>query len=190
MLRWIFGIALYCTMIAWLVHDGLLKRAFIPYGPLFLGGTVTIAIAVGFTRLGTRIANGVPIAWLVFFQAFRFPLELVLHDWYISGTIPETMTWTGSNFDILSGVLACLTCAFVGKRLWLAWSFNIVGILLLMNVGRVAILSSPVPFGWQVDPPLELILYLPYVYIVPICVGGAALGHVLLTRRLLYGAAD
>ena len=46
-------------------------------------------------------------------------------------------------------------------------------------------MSSPVPFGWQVDPPLELILFLPYAFIVPICVGGAALGHTLLTRKLL-----
>ncbi len=54
----------------------------------------------------------------------------------------------------------------------------------LMNVARTAILSSPVPFGWQVEPPLELILYMPYVFIVPVSVGVAALGHVLLTRRL------
>ena len=95
------------------------------------------------------------------------------------------MTWTGSNWDIVSGILACLLCAFVDNRNWLAWIVNIVGIVLLINVGRVAVMSSPVPFGWQVDPPLELILYLPYAYIVPICVGGAALGHVLLTRKLL-----
>jgi hypothetical protein len=135
--------------------------------------------------MGHRIAYQTPIAWLVFFQAFRLPLELVLHDWYTSGIIPETMTWTGSNWDIASGVFACLVCAFVGKRLWLAWLFNIVGIVLLLNVGRVALLSSPVPFGWDVEPKLELILHLPHAYIVPLCVGGAALGHVLLSRRLL-----
>jgi hypothetical protein len=127
----------------------------------------------------------VSLAWLVGFQGFRLPLELVLHDWYASGTIPETMTWSGSNWDILSGIFALLSCFFVNDRRWLAWVFNIVGIILLLNVGRVAIMSSPVPFGWQVDPPLELILFLPYAFIVPICVGGAALGHTLLTRKLL-----
>jgi hypothetical protein len=95
------------------------------------------------------------------------------------------MTWHGSNWDILSGILACILCLFVNKRQWLAWFFNVTGIILLLNVGRVAVMSSPVPFGWKVDPPLELILFLPYAYIVPVCVGGAALGHTLLTRKLL-----
>ncbi len=184
-LIWTAGLACYCSFIALVVYSGLLERAFIPFGPLFLIVTITLAVAVGFTRLGEQIADGVPLAWLVLFQGFRLPLELVLHDWYSSRTIPETMTWTGSNWDILTGIFACLAFAFVGRRIWLAWLFNLAGIALLLNVGRVAIMSSAVPFGWQVDPPLELILYLPYAYIVPICVGGAALGHVLLTRRLM-----
>jgi hypothetical protein len=183
--RMTIGIAVYCAVIAWLVKSGLLERAFIPYGPMFMVGSVSIAAAMGFTRIGCQIATGLPVAWLVLFQGFRLPLELVLHDWYLSGTIPETMTWTGGNWDIVSGILACATFAFVTNRRWLAWVFNIFGILLLLNVSRVAVLSSAVPFGWPVDPPLELILHLPYAFIVPICVGGAALGHVLLTRRLV-----
>ena len=184
-IRLTIGIALYCTAIAWLVQSGLFERAFIPYGPLFLVGSVSLAATLGFTRIGYQVANSLPIACLVLFQGFRLPLELVLHDWYVSGTIPESMTWSGSNWDIASGILACLLFPFAGKHRWIAWSFNIVGILLLLNVGRVAVLSSPLPFGWRVDPPLELIVHLPYAFIVPICVGGAALGHVLLTRRLL-----
>ena len=95
------------------------------------------------------------------------------------------MTWSGSNWDIASGIVALAVCPFVSKWQMLAWLANIVGIVLIVNVGRVAILSSPVPFGWEVEPKLELVAQLPYAFIVPICVGGAALGHVLLTRRLL-----
>jgi hypothetical protein len=172
-------------LIAAIVLSGLFQRYFIPYGPLFIAGTIALAIGVGFSKIGTTIAMSVPVGFLVGFQGFRLPLEWVLHEWYLSGTVPETMTWSGSNWDVVSGSIACITCAFVNKRLWLAWLFNFVGIALLVNVARVAIMSSPVPFGWSVEPPLELIAYLPYAYIVPICVGGAALGHVLLTRRLL-----
>ncbi len=179
------GIAIYISLIAAIVLSGLFQRAFIPYGPIFLVGTVAIAIGVGCSRLGKMIAMCVPLPLLVGFQGFRLPLEWVLHEWFLMGTIPETMTWSGSNWDILSGLFACIACTLVSKRPWLAWVFNVVGIVLLLNVARVAIMSSPVPFGWQVEPPLELIAYLPYAYIVPICVGGAALGHVLLTRRLL-----
>jgi hypothetical protein len=183
------AVVTYLVLIAGIVLSGALDRFFIPLGPLFLVGTVSFAMSIGFTKLGASLVEELPIALLVAFQGFRLPLELVLHDWYVSGTIPETMTWSGSNWDILSGILACLTCLFVTNRRWLAWAFNLVGILLLLNVARVAIMSSPVPFGWQTEPSLELILFLPYAYIVPICVGGAALGHVLLTRKLKREAA-
>ncbi|MCC6507853.1 MAG: hypothetical protein IT423_02010 [Pirellulaceae bacterium] len=178
-------LVVYCGLIAAIVLSGVFQRAFIPYGPLFIFSTTALAIWVGFTKLGTSIAMGIPLGYLVAFQGFRLPLEWVLHEWFLSGTVPETMTWSGLNWDVITGLLACLSCALVGNRLWLAWLFNLVGIALLVNVARVAIMSSPVPFGWRVDPPLELIVYLPYAYIVPICVGGAALGHVMLTRRLL-----
>ena len=124
-LRLCVAIDVYCVAIAGLLASGLLERAFIPFGPIFLLGSLSIAIAVGFTSLGTNIASGIPLTWLVGFQGFRMPLELVLHDWHSSGTIPETMTWTGSNWDILTGILACLMCEFVGKRRWLEqWVSN------------------------------------------------------------------
>jgi hypothetical protein len=65
---------------------------------------------------------------------------------------------------------------------------NLVGIVLLVNVARVALLSSPVPFGWGVEPPLVLALHLPYALIGPVCVSGALLGHVVLTRALVLRA--
>jgi hypothetical protein len=58
----------------------------------------------------------------------------------------------------------------------------------LLNVMRVALLSAPVPFGWHVEPPLLVALHLPYMYIGPVCVGGAIAGHVILTRALLEKA--
>jgi len=179
------GLALYGLIIAGIVLSGIFEKAFVPFGPLFLVVTIAAAVSIGFSRLGIRIAAGIPLPWLVGFQSFRLPLEVVLHDWYLTGTIPESMTWTGSNWDIVSGIVSLAFFPFVSRWRALAWIANVVGIVLLVNVVRVAILSSPVPFGWDVEPKLELIAYLPYAFIVPICVGGAALGHVLLTRRLL-----
>ena len=56
--------------------------------------------------------------------------------------------------------------------------------LLLFNVARVALLTSPLPFAWRVTPPLELASHLPYALIVPIAIGGALTGHIILTRNL------
>ncbi|MEO8269570.1 MAG: hypothetical protein ABI557_07620 [Aureliella sp.] len=179
------GLALYVLTIAGIVLSGIFEKAFVPFGPMFLVVTIAAAVSLGFSPLGNRISAGISLPWLVGFQSFRLPLEVVLHDWYQTGTIPESMTWTGSNWDIFSGIVALAFFPFVARSRALAWIANVVGIVLLVNVVRVAILSSPVPFGWDVEPKLELIAYLPYAFIVPICVGGAALGHVLLTRRLL-----
>ena len=94
------------------------------------------------------------------------------------------MTWTGQNWDIISGT-AALICAPLATRYRItARVANIVGLALLVNVIRVAILSSPLPFAWGQQPPLLLALHLPYAFIGPVCVGGALFGHVVLTRAL------
>jgi hypothetical protein len=54
-----------------------------------------------------------------------------------------------------------------------------------LNVMRVVVLSSPLPFGWNVSPPLLLAFHLPYALIAPVCVGGALFGHIVLTRALI-----
>jgi hypothetical protein len=95
------------------------------------------------------------------------------------------MTWTGENWDIVSGVTAFVAAWFVSRsRAW-GWLTSVVGLALLGNVGRVVLLSSPLPFAWPVTPPLLLAFHVPYALIVPVCVGGAAFGHVVLLRALI-----
>jgi hypothetical protein len=135
--------------------------------------------------VGKRLALGLPLVALVGFQTFRLPLELVLHQWAQSGTIPGTMTWSGSNFDIVTGLLALVAIPFVNRSRVIAWVVNIIGGILLLNVMRVAMMSSPFPFSWKMDQPLQLVWVMPYALIVPVCVAGALAGHIILTRALL-----
>lgn len=156
------------------------------YGlPLFFGAILLVSTAAGLSPLGGRIATAVPLAALVGFQAFRLPLELVLHRWAEQGTIPITMTWSGQNWDIVAGTIALVAAPFAGRSRFVAWFANLTGILLLANVVRVAVLSSPLPIAWGQQPPLLLALHLPYALIGPVCVGGALFGHIVLTRALL-----
>jgi hypothetical protein len=150
---------------------------------LFAAAMNAISLAVGFSPIG-RWLSGLPLAALVAFQGFRLPLELVLHSWVTQGVIPATMTWSGRNWDIISGVLALVAAPFCRRSISWAWLTNVVGLLLLANVMRVAILSSPVSFGWPVVPKLELIYQVPYALIIPVCIGGALIGHIALTRAL------
>jgi hypothetical protein len=152
--------------------------------PFIFGPILVIWTGLAFSPIGRQIAASVPLAALVAFQSFRLPLELVLHSWVAQGTIPQTMTWTGQNWDIISGITALVCAPLAGRFRWAARLANIVGFALLLNVMRVAILSSPVPFGWGQQPPLLLAFHLPYALIVPVCVGGALFGHLVLTRAL------
>ena len=143
----------------------------------FLASNVAAA-AAALSPLGRTYARGLPLGALVAFQAFRLPLELVLHAWVRQGSIPETMTWNGLNLDILAGALALGLAPWCARWRGAAWLFN---------VARLAVMSSPLPFAWGVQPPLRLAFHLPYALIVPVCVGGALFGHLVLTRALLEG---
>ncbi len=152
--------------------------------PFFFGPILIICSAAALSPFGGRLATNVPLAALVGFQAFRLPLELVLHEWAAQGTIPESMTWTGQNWDIVSGITALVCAPLAARHPTAATIANVVGFALLLNVMRVAVMSSPVPFGWGQQPPLLLAFHLPYALIGPVCVGGALFGHLVLTRAL------
>lgn len=162
-----------------------LEAAPMPRLVAFFMASNLIAGAAALSPLGRTFARGLPLGALVAFQAFRLPLELVLHAWAQQGAIPGTMTWNGLNLDILSGAAAVGLAPWCARWRGAAWIFNILGLGLLLNVARVASMSSPLPFAWGVQPPLQLAFHLPYALIVPVCVGGALFGHIVLTRALL-----
>lgn len=190
--RWTWGSALgigaFLALTGVLSGSGVLQRPTLPPPvALFAGGSMLVAIAAAFSPLGTRLVRGVPIAALVGFQAFRLPLELVLHAWKEQGVLPVQMTYEGDNFDIVSGVLALAVGIALTRKpsRALVWVFNAVGFALLLNVATIALRSSPLPIrSYLNDPPVLLAFHFPYGWIVPICVGGAMFGHLLVFRWL------
>jgi hypothetical protein len=179
------GCFVWLAVLGEFVMKGAVAAAPMPALLVFVGASNLMGVALGLSPIGGSIARGVPIGALVAFQGFRLPLELVLHDWARQGSIPGSMTWSGSNFDVVSGIVALAAAPFAARRRAVAWAMNAIGLALLVNVARVAILSSPLPFAWHVTPPLLLAAHLPYALIVPVCVAGALFGHVVLTRALL-----
>lgn len=180
-----FLLSLWLAILWFTVRSKVLFTHTIPAFPLLFllmnGG----ALAFGLSGFGKRLALGTPIWAWVALQSFRLPLELVLHSWAGQGTIPHTMTWTGQNWDIVTGIVSLICAPFAVKSRLAAWVANVVGIALLANVARVAVMSSPLPFAWGQQPPLLLAMYFPYALIIPLCVGAALAGHVVLTRALL-----
>jgi hypothetical protein len=178
------GAAVWVALTWMAVGTGAL--AAMPLGgfPVFFGAVLVVGLATGLSSVGARLGT-LPMWALVGFQAFRLPLELVLHSWATQGTIPYTMTWSGQNWDVVSGVVALVAAPWADRSRAVAWIANGVGAVLLLNVMRVAALSAPVPFGWHVTPPLVVAWHLPYALIGPVCVCGAIVGHVVLTRALV-----
>ena len=149
--------------------------------------TVLVALGLGLTRPGAAMAAAVAPVYWVLFQGFRLPLEIVLHAWGEAGTIPVQMTWSGQNFDVLAGVLAlALGAGWLARpnATWLGVTAHVVGLGLLANVGRIALLSLPTPLKAFDGPPLLLPFHAPYTWIVPFAVGAALFGHVVGLRAI------
>jgi hypothetical protein len=153
--------------------------------PLMLAVAVPIvvALAVAMSGIGRRIAAAASFAAIIAIQAFRFPLELVMHRAATTGLMPVQMSYSGWNFDILTGVLA-IAAAWVAARsprsrpVVIAW--NVIGTLLLTNIVTIAPVFAA--FGperlntWVADPP--------YVLLPGVLVPAAVFGHALTWRKL------
>ena len=190
--RWTIGAAvgtvLWLAVFGAVSASGILETPMLPPpAMLFMVASMLGAIIVAFSRVGARL-SGLPVAALVGFQAFRLPLEIVLHQWAREGVLPVQMTFNGHNFDIVTGVLAIVVGALARRGRApraLVLGFNVVGLGLLITVGAIAIMSSPIPLRTYFnDPPVLLAFYFPYGWIVPVCVAGALLGHLLVFRAL------
>jgi hypothetical protein len=184
------GLATWLSLSALANGSGVLEHSVgpVPGVTLFLVASLGLALVVSLSPIGAAVARTTPLWALVLFQAFRLPLELVLHSWAGAGTIPPQMTWGGENLDVVTGVLAPLAAlaAYRRRMLGAVVAFDVVGGALLLNVLRVALLSTPGPFfSYTGAAPLLLAFHFPTGWIVPVCVGGALAGHVVLTRAIL-----
>jgi hypothetical protein len=148
---------------------------------------IALAVAIAFSPLGLRLATGLPLWALVAVQGFRLPLELAMHALVGRGIMPEQMSYTGRNFDILTGTTAIVVAALVagrlaGRRLVLAW--NVAGFLLLVNIVVVAILSTPRFAAFGPDRLNVFVTYAPFVWLPTVLVLAALAGHLIVFRAL------
>lgn len=189
------GTVALLAITGWASASGVLESTGMPPAVMFFfGGSMAVMIAVGLSPVGRRLARGTPIAALVAFQAFRLPLELVLHRWAEQGVLPVQMTYSGHNFDIVTGIAAIATAAWLwrkGPSPRVIAAFNVLGLVLLVAVASIAIRSTPGPLRTYADDPAVLLAFhFPFGWIVPICVGGALLGHIVVFRWLAMHRRD
>jgi len=189
------ALRLGAAVLAWLLVTALIAGSGIlrrfdttppPFAVLALAVGV-VGIAVPCSRLGTLLVRGLPIWALVGFQVFRLPLEFVMHRAYIEGVMPVQMSYSGQNYDIVSGISAGVLGLWLGRRhvsRWVVAAWNTLGFVLLVNIVTIAIASTPV-FGWFGDERLNIfVTYPPFVWLPGILVPAALTGHILVWRRL------
>lgn len=149
---------------------------------------VLIVLALTFTPLADRLLRSVPPAWLIVPQSFRIVVEIVLWLLYTHGQIAPLMTFHGRNFDIVAGLSAPLVGWWVARHapprsalvLW-----NVLGLLLVLNVAAHGLLSAPSPFRQFVsDPPFTVVTHFPFVWLPAFLVPLAVLLHGLSLKQM------
>lgn len=128
--------------------------------------------------------------WLVYPQSFRIIVELILWMLYRYGMVPQQMTFEGRNLDVLTGLSAPFVAYYCfRKKTWspkVALVWNIVGVLLLLNIVVVAVLSTPYPFRYFMNEPANRVIFgFPFVWLPGFVVPFALFMHVLSIHRLL-----
>ena len=155
---------------------------------ILVAAVIGVAFALGLSPLGRRLAVDIPLAALVGVQGFRLPLELMLHQSYVEGLMPVQMSFSGFNFDILTGISAIITALVLVRKpgsLVLVRIWNTAGIVLLINILVIALLSAPTPFRtFHNEPSNVWVTQAPWVWLPSVYVLAAILGHILVYRRV------
>lgn len=162
-----------------------------PFLPLTFG-CIVLWVLIATSRLSSGFQQ-LPLVALVGFQAFRLPLELMMHAAAGAGVMPSQMSYSGYNFDIISGASAALVALLLalGKApRWLLLGWNALSTALLGVVLLIAIFSAPPFLAFGREHANTWVAYAPFVWLPTVLVPAAVSGHVLLWRRLLTPEAS
>ncbi len=187
--RFLGGVGAWMVLTGGLAGAGLLAHFDPPRPlPLLILAVVGVAWFVRSEDYGGKLA-ALPLGLIVGFQGFRVLVELIIHRAAMEGVAPLEMSWSGHNYDIVTGLTACLLIPLAGRvpkvvlHLW-----NVMGLGLLAVVVGTGMLSMPSPFQQIVtDPPNVWIAHFPYIWLPTVLVASALIGHGVLFRALRRG---
>jgi len=183
------GVAVWLAAQAAAARSGWLGRFELRPPPIVIwfASMLVMTLALAWSSFGRRFADKLPFAALIGFQAFRLPLELVMHRAAAAGIMPNVMSFTGYNFDIVSGATALPLALYAWRRplprpVIMLW--NVTGQILLIVIAVVAFAATPVFRAFGDDQVNTWVTEFPYVWIA-VMVAAALFGHVVTMRKLL-----
>lgn len=151
---------------------------------------IVLIIILFVTKKGRMFIDSLSIEKVTYLSLVRIPIEFVLLWLFINKAIPKSMTFEGNNFDILMGITAPLILYFGYRKCKLDWKsiliWNVVGIILLLNVVITGLLSAPFPLQkFAFDQPNIGLLYFPFSWLPIFVVPMVILGHLISIRQLI-----
>ena len=172
----IFLLAFWTIFQAMLGLSGFYQNNSFPPRLVFFGVLPAILlIFLYFIFFRQNFIEKLPLKVLTILSVIRIPVEFALLWLFQGGLIPQSMTFEGRNFDILSGITSVIVffLAFRGGKinrpLLIVW--NLLALGLLCNIVTIAILAFP-----SVSPnlPVELqnrgVTFFPYIWLPTIIV--------------------
>lgn len=159
-----------------------------PRAVLLLAPSVLIILAVLARPAGRKWMRSLDLGALTLLHTCRVGVEWVLHQAWLDGQVPRTMTFEGTNFDIVSGLSAPLVWAYLryskSPQHWVLPVWNLLCLALLVNIVITAVLSLPGPM--QVlnhVMPNRLVLTGPYVLLPAVVVPVVLFAHLCVLLR-------
>ena len=181
----IISILIYGMIISVFAYNGfyLAKDAFPPriiffLGPIILSGTLSI-----YYKPLNKWLKTFDVKYLTILHTIRLPIELVLFWLFLYEYIPELMTFTGRNPDVLLGITAPIIYWLVfkskkvGKKGLLIWTS--ISLASLINIVTNAVLATPTILQiFAFDQPNKAVFYFPFILLPGIIVPLVLVSHI------------
>ncbi len=192
------SITLLITVILWLAIQAAVSltgfytvtTALPPRFGIVLVIPLLAIIALFITKTGRSFIGNFNLKTLTLFHVVRLPVELTLFWLHQHKTVPQIMTFEGRNFDIFCGLTAPVIYylgyvkASIGKKWIIIW--NMICLLLLINIVVLAVLSAPFPFQkFGLGQPNIALFYFPFIWLPCCIVPAALLAHLAVLWRSL-----
>ncbi|MFY0607054.1 MAG: hypothetical protein JXR10_10080 [Cyclobacteriaceae bacterium] len=186
-------------MLSWIaLHSALSLNGFFadyealpPRLFLFVGLCLLIIIGLFATNRSRDFLARMPITTLTYVHLIRVPVEIVLWWLFLSEMVPETLTFAGMNYDILSGITAPFAGIFLvekkrrnrlGAIIW-----NILALGLLITIVGMAISATPLFTSPAQGVILNLAIFeFPFTLLPLFVVPVVLFSHLISLYQLLF----
>lgn len=147
-----------------------------------------IAFYLTFSGKMDKILISTPQSWLIGIQSFRIAVEILLWLLFTNHLLPVQMTFEGLNWDILSGILGLVMLIVLRMNNGFSEAailiYNLIGLMLLINIVTIAILSFPTEYRYFTNEPANRIVAIfPFVLLPGILVPLAYYLHFFSLRK-------